>query len=223
MDIIEVINSRKSIRKFKPDPVPREVLQDIFATAIRVPSAINTQTWEITVITGRPLEEIKRENVDLLMAGVPGRPEIPEIGFSGIYAQRAKALGKELFQLMGIARDDRTKRTEWVQRGFRYFDAPAAIILSFDRSIEEPLALHDAGALAQTICLTAFNYGLGTCIERQGVNFPQVLRKHAGIPETKLIVISIAIGYPDWDFPANKLRSKREPVDDVVTWRGFDE
>ena len=222
MDIIEVIRSRKSIRKFKPDPVPKEVLQEILATATRAPSSINTQTWEITVVSGRPLEELKRANVELLRAGAPTNSEVPEVGYSGIYAQRAKELGKELFRLMGIAREDRIKRIAWVERGFRYFDAPAAIILSFDRSIREPLALHDMGAIAQTICLTAFKYGLGTCIERQGVNYPEAVRQYTGIPESKLIVISIAIGYPDWDFPANKIVSKREPLEDVVTWCGFD-
>ncbi len=78
----------------------------------------------------------------------------------------------------------------------------------------------DIGAILQTICLTALNYGLSTCIEDQGVMFPRVVREHTGIPESSRILISIAIGYPDWDFPANKLESARESLDNVVTWYG---
>ena len=68
----------------------------------------------------------------------------------------------------------------------------------------------DIGAVMQTICLAALHYGLGTCIEDQGVMYPAVLRKFAGIPESRRIIISIAVGYPDWDFPANKVESARE-------------
>lgn len=83
------------------------------------------------------------------------------------------------------------------ERGFRYFDAPAAIIILVDKSLTENGPLLDIGAVIQTICLAALNYGLGTCIEDQGVMYPEVLRELAGIPESKRIIISIAIGYPD--------------------------
>ena len=222
LDVIDAIRLRKSIRKFKPEPVPKEVLQDIIATAIRTPSGVNSQPWEITVVSGLALENLKQTNIEMLLHGVPAMPEVPEVGFTGIYLRRQRELGMELFRLMGIPRRDRVKRAEWAMRGFRYFDAPAAIILSMDRSIGEELALFDIGAISQTICLAALNYGLGTCIERQGVNFPEAVRKHTGIPESKRQVISIAIGYPDWDFPANKVESKREPLENVVTWCGFD-
>ena len=222
MDVIDAIRLRKSIRKFKPDPIPKEVLQDIVATAIHAPSGVNAQPWEITVVSGRALEELKRTNIEMLLHGVPSTPEVPEVAFTGIHRQRQVELAKELFRLMEIPRRDKEKRAEWAMRGFRYFDAPAAIILSMDRSIRDALALFDIGAIAQTICLAALNHGLGTCIERQGVDFPEAVRKYTGIPESKRQVISIAIGYPDWDFPANKIESKREPLENVVTWCGFD-
>ena len=79
----------------------------------------------------------------------------------------------------------------------------------------------DIGAVMQTICLTALNYGIGTCIEDQGIMYPEVLRKFVGILESKRIIISIAIGYPNWDFPANKVESSREPVENITTWHGF--
>ena len=80
----------------------------------------------------------------------------------------------------------------------------------------------DIGTIIQTICLTALNYSLGTCVEDQGIAFPEVVRKFTGIPQSKRLMICIAIGYPDWDFPANKLESTREPLENVVTWCGDD-
>ena len=80
----------------------------------------------------------------------------------------------------------------------------------------------DVGAVMQNICLAALNYGLGTCIEDQGVMYPDVVRKFADISESKRIIIAIAIGYPNWDFPANRVESTREPVESITTWCGFE-
>ena len=122
---------------------------------------------------------------------------------------------------MGIGRDESEKRNTWTMHGFRAFEAPAAIIVSMDESLGVRMAASDLGGLVQTICLVALDYGLGTCINGQGIMFPDIVRKVTGIPASKKIHLCISIGYPDWDHPANKLVSTREPVDKVVTWVGF--
>ena len=222
MDVVEAIRTRKSIRGFRPDPVPKEILRDILDIATRAPSAMNTQPWEIIVIAGEVLENIKRGNIEMLESGALPNPNVSVQPFEGVYRQRQVDLAIQIFQLMGIAREDKAKRAEWMKRGFRFFDAPAAFILSVDKALKPWWELFDFGAISQTICLAALKYGLGTCIEDQGVMYPEVIRKYAGIPESKRIIICIPIGYPDWDFPANKLESKREPVEAITTWRGFD-
>jgi len=222
MDVIEAIRTRKSIRGFKPDPVTKEILRDIIDIARRAPSGMNTQPWEITIVSGEALDNIKRENIQMLASGAIQNSGRPNQLFEGVFRQRQIDLAIQLFQLMGIAREDKEKRAEWMQRGFRFFDAPAAIIISVDSSLHESRPRFDIGAISQTICLAALNYGLGTCIEDQGIMYPEILRKHTGIPESKQIIISIAIGYPDWDFPANKVESEREPVESITTWCGFD-
>jgi len=224
MDVIEAVKKRKSIRGYKPDPVPKEVLEEILELASHAPSAMNTQPWEFTVLTGEVLENVRQSNVELLNSGAPPNPEhvVTSWPRESIYRQRQVNLAKQLFQLMDIPREDREKRAKWLERGFRYFDAPAAIIMSTDRCLSESGPLLDMGALIQTICLAALHFGLGTCIEDQGTMYPDVLRKYAHIPEAKRIVIAIAIGYPDWDFPANKVETEREPIKNVTTWLGFD-
>ena len=222
MDISEAIRTRKSVRNFKPEPVPKKVLKEIINTAIRAPSTINTQPWEIAVVTGEVLDNIKRGNIEEYTSGVPTHPEIPTQVYEGKHRQRQVELAIQIFELMGIARGDKEKREDWRHRGFRFFDAPAAIIISADKSAGDLHPLFDIGSLSQTICLAALEYGLATCIEDQGAMFPEVIRKFVPMPESHRIIIAIAIGYPDWDFPANKLESKRDAVENVTTWHGFD-
>jgi len=224
MDVIEAVKKRKSIRGYKSDPVPKEVLEQILELASRAPSAMNTQPWEFTLLAGDVLENVKQTNVKLLKSGVQPNPEHVVVSWprESIYRQRQVDLAKLLFQLMDIAREDTEKRAKWMERGFRYFDAPAVIIVTVDRCLSESGPLIDIGAVMQTICLAALHFDLGTCIEDQGVAYPEVLRKYAHIPDSKRIIMAIAIGYPDWDLPANKLETEREPTKNVTTWLGFD-
>ena len=223
MDVIEAVKKRKSIRGYKPAPVPKEILEEILELASRAPSAMNTQPWEFTVLTGDVLENVRRSNVALLNSGASSNAEHIVVSWpvESIYRQRQINLAKQLFRLMDIPREDKEKRAKWMERGFRYFDAPAAIIISTDRCLSESGPLLDIGAVIQTICLTALYFGLGTCIEDQGTMYPEVLRKYAHIPESKRIIAAIAIGYTDWDFPANKVETEREPIRNITTWLGF--
>ena len=224
MDFIEAVEQRTSIRSFRPDPVPREVLERILQLATRAPSAMNTQPWEFTVLTGDVLEKVRRDNVERIKTGASPSPEHVVVDWprESIYRQRQVDLAKQLFQAMGIEREDKDERAQWMERGFRYFDAPAAIIVCTDRALSESGPLLDIGAAIQTLCLAAVRFGLGTCIEDQGVMYPDVLRQHARIPDSKRIIMAVAIGYPDSDFPANRVRAAREPLDSLTTWLGFD-
>lgn len=218
MEIVEAICARKSIRGYKPDPVPPEILRKILETAARSPSAMNTQPWEVIVVTGETLDNIRQANVEMLCSAA----HLWSRRYDGVYRQRQVDLAVQIFRLMGISREDKEKRAQWLERGFRFFDAPAVIIVSIDSSIDDTLALLDIGVFCQSICLAALAYGLGTCIEDQGIAFPDVLRRFLGIAQSKRIVIGIAIGYPDWDFSANKLEVEREPTEKFTTWCGFD-
>ncbi len=223
MNIVEAVKRRKSIRNFKPEPVPKDVIKAILTMGGRSPSAENSQPWEFTVVTGDVLDSIRRANIEHLHSGAALHPDLASKGWpsGSVYRKRQIEIAKQLFQLMQIPREDKAKRMQWMERGFRYFNAPAAIIIAADRSLPYPRPLFDIGALTQTICLVALDYGLGTCISNQGIMYPDVLHDLAGIPASKRIIISIAIGYPDNDFPANKVVSNREPVDAITTWRGF--
>ncbi len=222
MELHEAIQNRRSIRGYLPEPLPRELLEEIIALSLRAPSAMNTQPWEVAVVTGEPLEELRRAHTELLQAGTPPSTDFDTAKpFEGIYKERQRALGFALYGHLGIERDDKEKRTEWTIKGFRGFDAPALIVITADETLDDRVAASDIGGLAQTICLAALEHGLGTCINTQGVAYPRVMRKIIGMPETKKLHLCISVGYPDESHPANRLMSDREPVDNMVTWVGF--
>ncbi|PKN68974.1 MAG: nitroreductase [Deltaproteobacteria bacterium HGW-Deltaproteobacteria-12] len=223
MDILDAIRMRKSIRGYKPDPVPQAVLREILTLAGQAPSAVNNQPWEFAVVAGDTLLKIRQENVRKLNAGELPQPKHQVVGWTNdsIYRTRQVDLAKNIFQIMGILREDKVKRAEWMERGFRYFDAPAAIIIFVDSTLSEAGPLLDVGAVMQNICLAALHFGLGTCIHDQGVLYPDVVRRYAGIPEEKRLIIAISIGYPDNENIANTITSTRESIDGLTSWRGF--
>jgi nitroreductase len=223
VDIIEAIKKRKSIRDFKDDQIPQNVIRELLEIACRAPSAMNTQPWEFTVIAKDVLEMVKRANIEKFQANEKPHSEHSVVGWptESVYRHRQINLAKQIFQLMDIKREDADKRSQWLERGFKFFNAPAVIVVCVDRILAEGTPVFDIGAVTQNICLTALHFGLGTCIEDQGVMYPEVLRKFCDIPETKQIIITIAIGYTNWDFPANQLGTTRESVDTLTTWCGF--
>lgn len=219
MQLTEAIKARKSVRGYLSKEIPQETLHEILAAAVRAPSAMNTQPWKFYVAAGTVLDEMRRENTEKFLSGAPS---VSDYEYTGIYRQRKVEIGKQLFSLMGIGREDRDKRSEWTQRGFRYFDAPAAIFLCAEKPLlESRYTLYDLGAVSCSICLAALGHGLGTCVESQGVMYPEAVRRHLNVPDDLELVMSIAIGYPDPDFQANRVESARTPPEELTVWCGF--
>ena len=220
MELKDAIRGRHSIRGFKQDPVSQEVLRQILDLAARAPSGVNSQPWEFFVVTGDSLAAIQAENMALLTKAEPeDRLDAPVP--DGVYRNRSRDIGKKLLMSMGIAREDRERRNWWMKRGYRFFDAPAVIFIAMDEVLDETAYRLDIGCAAQTICLAALEYGLGTCIEDQAITYQRSVRKYVDVPKSKRFACGIAIGYPDPEFAANHVISTREDVDQITTWYGF--
>jgi nitroreductase len=226
MDTAAAVNKRKSTRAFKPDPVPQKTLREIMELALRAPSWANTQPWELVIAAGSKLEEIKQAYVARMdeepKLDIVRPPDFPEPYISRI----GKLMGTEQ-KIKGIKREDREGRGWWRLQGLKNYGAPAVIYILIDRAFyfqKEAInawLLFDCGLIAENIMLLATDYGLGTVAEAQAVQYPDILRKVLGIPDSKLFVIGIAIGYPDEKDPINSFRSEREPLDRVSKWYGF--
>lgn len=223
MNFETLVTSRRSVRGFKTEPVPRSVIEQVIEVAKRAPSSMNTQPWHVHVLTGEPLERVRQRNMEEMIAGAKPKRDIATHGaYEGVHRFRQVEVAKKLFAAMGIARDDKVMRQDWVLRGFRQFDAPVSLVLTYDRVLDPGATCHfDLGALCYGIVLAAWDRGLGTVVNGQGITRSDIVREVASIPEDQAIMTCIAMGYPDDNFAANAVRSDRQPNSDFVHFVGF--
>ncbi|MFC2059003.1 nitroreductase [Chloroflexota bacterium] len=227
MDIAEAIGQRKSIRAFKSDPVPREILESILEMAVRAPSWANTQPWEFAIVSGTQLEEIRQGFIEKAKeeptSDIARPKEFPEP-----FNSRLRAVGAKLLEIRGIQREDKERREWWRQQVLRHYGAPSVIYILIDRDFYfqgddiNVWPVFDCALVAENIMLLAIKYGLGTIALAQAVTHSGIVREVLGISDSKLMVLGIAIGYPDWDDAINQLHSDREPLESIAKWYGFD-
>jgi len=223
MDVIEAIESRKSVRAFRPDQVPKDVLTKILEVALRAPSTDNTQPWEFAIVAGSVLADLKKALSEKMGMPTEFHPDIPfpVLSYKPPYADRSKKQGRKVFAAMDMARDDWPRRMEWYRHMARFMDAPVGLILYVERYLGA-YAILDAGLFLENLMLAAMKYGLGTCTQMATVLHPEILRQQLNISDSKLILCGVAIGYPDDNAPVNQFRSEREPLDTFASWYGFD-
>ena len=225
MQYDEVVSGRRSIRGYTSDPVPQSLIKEVLGLAMRSPSSMNTQPWNFTVVTGEVLDRIRQGNTERNLAGVPHSREF-RIGsaFTGQHRDRQVGVAKQLFAAMDIAREDAEKRQDWVLRGFRQFDAPVCIIITYDAVLaDSDDTAFDCGAVTTALVNSAWSRGLGAVINSQGIMQSPVVREYANIPDDQVIMKAVALGWPDDTFPANAVVSERKSVDEAATFIGFTE
>ena len=225
MEYETLARTRRSVRGYKPDPVPRALIEEIIEVAKRAPSSMNTQPWHVHVLAGAPLERVRQRNMQTMAGGAKANRDIVSHGeYEGVHRARQVAIAVKLFGAMGIARDDKPMRQDWVMRGFRQFDAPVSLVLTYDRVLDPGAVVHfDLGALSYGICLAAWDRGLGTVVNGQGIMRSEIVREEAQIPEDQVIMTCIALGWPEESFAANNVTSDREPNGNFVRFVGFDD
>lgn len=228
MEIIEAIRTRRSIRSFKPDPVPREILEELLDACRWAPSARNAQPWRFAVLGGETFEKVKAKLEEKANASWDGNdyrdvnPDFPRTApHPESYLAHAQALSNVL-QASVFSQDDNDieqKREALRAARTRFCDAPNAIIIYSDDTC--PTVLNAIGMVTQSICLGALSYGLGTCIMGLPIRWPDLYREMLGIPEDMPIAISIAIGYPEPDVLLNNFTRSREPLEAMTEWHGL--
>jgi len=213
-DLEEAIRGRRSIRMFLPDrPVPRELLDEALDLAIRAPSNSNIQPWHVVFASGAARERLVKALLAAAQSGPPKIPPLPEA-----FARFRSETGAVVYGSMGIKREDRQGRWVAQLRNWEFFRAPLAGVVC----MRSELGLVDAlgvGMFVQTLVLALTARGLGTCVQVSITGYPEVIREQLEIPEEFTILCGLSIGYPDPDFPANKIRIGREPIDKNVVFR----
>lgn len=215
MDLTTIIKERKSIRAFRPDPVPGQTIRDILALAVQAPSAINLQPWEFIVVAG---EERKRLSRRLLKAYrekniscSPGNVKPLASTFTSRGVQSFEGM-KPYLDEMG------SEFNRFINEGScNFYGSPVAIILCLDNAFSKARYV-DVGIALGYLVLAAHHYGLHTCPIGLITAYEDDVKDVLDIEENKDVVISVALGYPDWDSPINRFRSSKEDPQAFIRW-----
>ena len=222
MHIDEALKARRSVRAFRPDPVPRAVVEEILEVASRAPSGTNIQPWKIHVVAGEVRARLEREvlahrETDPADSGA----EFPRTGKrKEPYVSRMRKLGKDMYTLLEIPRGDPAANWRQWGRNYRFFDAPVGLILTIDKELDQ-MSFLDTGMFAMAIMLAAKARGLDTCAQGAWNNYWSVTRRVLGVPDDEYIICGISLGYADEAAPVNALVSEREPVESFATFHGY--
>jgi nitroreductase len=220
MDLEETILTRRSIRAFRPDPVPVAMLEDILDLARWAPSFANTQGWDFTVAGGETLGELRRRLREAAIADPPGKPEIPWPDLPPKYHARRREVGLAVFRALGVSDEDKAAREAWRLAGIEFFGAPHVIVICAAKCLMG-WGMHDVGAVAQSIMLAAHAKGLGTCPQAAPIRHPAIFRDLLDIAPDKEVVLAMPIGFPDREAPVNQFQRTRAPLAEMVAWKGM--
>ena len=218
MDAIECIRTRMSIRKFKPEPVSKELLLDVINIAKWSPSYKNSQPWQAVILSGHKKESLSRMLIELLENGTELSPDLPApTSWPAAEAARIDHLFKKRAEATGVDLSDPEIVKKTKKANFSFYGAPHAIYLFQDASLSA-WSLFDLGLFAQSLMLAARANGLGTVPQAFATDYAQDVKKFLSIPETKRLVLGLSIGYPDMESPINKFRTDRAETDEIVKW-----
>jgi nitroreductase len=212
LDLDQAIRERHSTRMFLPQPVPRELVNEALALAQWAPSNSNIQPWHMVFASGAPRDRLVAALLDEAQRRPPNIPPLPES-----FQHYHRELGAQVFGSMGIAREDKAGRAAAVLRNWEFFRAPLAGIVCMHRDLGPADAL-SVGMYLQTLLLALTERSLGTIVEVSIAGYPEIVRAQLAIPAELSILCGLAVGYPDPDFPANKLHVGRAAVEKNVVF-----
>ncbi len=212
-----VVAERRSLRAFLPKAVEPELLEHIFSTALHSPSNCNTQPWIVHVASGKSIESLRCSLPEQFMAG-RFTMDFPYDGsYSGVYKERQYGSAQALYDSMGIAREEKSKRQAGFMRNFTFFDAPHVAFLF----LPEPFGLREAadlGMFAQTLMLSFTAHGLGSCPQTALGFLADQVREELNVEAPNKLVFGISFGYPDPGAPVNTCATDRAALVDLVTF-----
>jgi nitroreductase len=219
MKVSEALRTRKTIRAFKPDPVPVTTLKEILTLAARAPSGGNLQPWRIYALHGAARDELVRRVAEKRKTNPMG--EAPEYHIypeqlTEPYRTRRFRVGEMMYATMNIPRESKMARLKFFSGNWEFFGAPCGLIITMDRQMQQG-QWADLGMYLQSVMLLAREHGLHTCPQEAWAVFHPVIREYLSIPTNEMVFCGMAIGYADEMAPVNGLESERAPFEEYVT------
>ncbi len=220
MDVVDALNSRFTVRAFKPDPVDRRTLERIMEAALKAPSWANTQPWEIYVAGGEVLNRLREAYVANLKNCVARNPDlaVPK-QWPPALLKRMESLKSERMATLERVCLDKSEIKDLSEMNYHFFHAPVVAYICMDRALTS-WSIYDLGLFSQSLMLAARHFGLDSAPAVTLAAHPDLIRKELKIPDGLSIIIGIALGYADAEHPQNKYRTPRRSVLEAVTFKG---
>lgn len=219
-DVFEAARTRRSIRAYRSDPVPLDVLRDIVALGRHAPSGSNIQPWRVYVLTGRTLKRVGDAIRRAFVDDEPGHRRDYDYYTDPIfepYLARRRQCGWGLYGTLGIARGERAKSKAYRAANYNFFGAPAGLIFTIERRLEKGSWL-DYGMFLQTLMLAARAKGLHTCPEAAIASYPDIVRRELEITNDWIVICGMALGYADPEAIVNTFQPPRIGLDEYAVF-----
>lgn len=219
-DVFEAARTRRSIRAYKPDPVPVDTLREIVALARHAPSGSNIQPWRVHVMTGATLKRVGNAIRHAFVTEEPGHKRDYDYYTDPIeepYLARRRQCGWGLYTTLGIGRGEREKSKAYRATNYTFFGAPVGLVCTIDRRLEKGSWL-DYGMFLQTIMLAARARGLHTCAEAAIASYPGIVRRELAMTNDWIVICGMALGYADPEAPVNAFQPPRIAVEDYAVF-----
>ncbi len=220
MNISEALKARKSVRAFKSTPVPRDILESVFANALQSPSNCNVQPWQTYVVSGQQLTQLTSLLTKEILSGKAPYPDIDwKVQFSAEKQERKHASANALYSSLNIQRTDKEARKAALLRNWCFFDAPHAVFFTMDKDLGLAGAV-DLGIFAQSVSLGALEHNVTSCFQAALNQYPGPIKHHLSIPASSVILFGMSLGYENCNAPVNAIKTDREPLQNLVQFIG---
>jgi nitroreductase len=219
MNVSDAVAARMSVRAFRPDPVPGDLVRELLERAARAPSGGNLQPWRIYALAGAPLDALEAEVAANPFGETPEYDVYPANLWEPFRTRRFEN-GEDLYATLDIPREDKAARLAQFARNGALFGAPVGIFFCLDRRLGPP-QWADLGMYMQTLMLLAVERGLDTCPQEYWSRYPQTLARVLDLPQELMVFAGMALGLRDPDHPINTLRARRDPFEAWGELRGF--
>jgi len=207
----ELMKDRHSARDFQSKEIPEEILKKIITISLDSPSWCNSQPWKVYVVTGKPLEEIRKEWIAKNEEKIKGYADLQPVHRTE-FSERCQKNMEEEFKLIKEQTKDPEMTSFW-RKNIECFNAPAVVYLALHKG-HSKWSCYDLGGFGMALMLAAKDLGVDSVVAYELVKYPDVLRKYVKIPDDEDIAVGIALGYENDDI-VNKFRAKKSKLEDV--------
>lgn len=223
MNVSEAVKSRHSVRAFLDKPVEKETIEWLLDTARWSPSGGNLQPWQVYVVAGAKLRELK----SLIVSRIPEHP-LGEGADYNVYPPKLKEpfrsrrfkCGEDLYASLGIPREDRDARLRQFANNFQFFGAPVGLLFAIDRTLQQA-QWSALGMFIQTLMLLAREKGLHTCAQESWSAWTPTVTEFLDLPDELMLYCGLALGYRNEDHAINQWRTERAELSEFVEWHGL--